>query len=407
MSWPTLRIDAFVSTGSSTRQRAIAIERALTHEAAVPDRDVPRLAQAPSTPPSRPASREPAPCRRRPAAPPFAAPAPVRHQRLEVLERVHERVVLHDRFRGRRELGDQRPEPQRREQRVAPLARRALETGTARVRTPRRRRCESSPARGSAAPDRRRSVRPSRASSAVTSSARASSASSEPKVEIRSRAPFSPMPGTPFTLSMESPISARTSTTWSGRHAELLGHARGIEPGALVARVVDADAVADQLEEVLVAGDDRHLEAGRRRLRRQRADHIVGLEARAGEDGHAHRLARLVHPGDLLPQVVAASPRGWPCSRRTAWRGRSRRPGRTRRRCSRADDRPAACAASSRSRRRRWWTCHPGRSGRGWRDTPGTSGCCRRSGRGCAPAMDTSRYHPPRRVEAGACTSKV
>jgi hypothetical protein len=41
-------------------------------------------------------------------------------------------------------------------------------------------------------------------------------ASSEPWVEIRSRAPFSPMPGTPFTLSVASPISASTSTTCAG-----------------------------------------------------------------------------------------------------------------------------------------------------------------------------------------------
>ena len=34
---------------------------------------------------------------------------------------------------------------------------------------------------------------------------------------ISSRAPFSPMPGTPLMLSTLSPISASTSTTWSGR----------------------------------------------------------------------------------------------------------------------------------------------------------------------------------------------
>ena len=48
------------------------------------------------------------------------------------------------------------------------------------------------------------------------------------------------------------------------RDAELLLHARGVVPGALVARVEDADAVADELKEVLVAGDDR-----RRRSRRR------------------------------------------------------------------------------------------------------------------------------------------
>jgi hypothetical protein len=50
----------------------------------------------------------------------------------------------------------------------------------------------------------------------VTVAAPASSDSSEPNCVIRSRAPFSPMPGTPLTLSEVSPISASTSTTCSG-----------------------------------------------------------------------------------------------------------------------------------------------------------------------------------------------
>ena len=73
------------------------------------------------------------------------------------------------------------------------------------------------------------------------------------------------MPGTPLTLSIESPISASTSTTCAGATPNFSHHAVGVVPGAFVARVVDADAVADQLEEVLVAGDDRRLEAVPRR----------------------------------------------------------------------------------------------------------------------------------------------
>jgi hypothetical protein len=85
---------------------------------------------------------------------------------------------------------------------------------------------------------------------------------------------------------------------------ELLLYSGGVVPRALVARVVDADAVADELEEILVAGDDRHPEPRRGRLHRQRADHIVSLESLGGEDRHPHRLAGLVHPGNLLPQIV-------------------------------------------------------------------------------------------------------
>jgi hypothetical protein len=49
------------------------------------------------------------------------------------------------------------------------------------------------------------------------------------------------MPGTPATLSLVSPTSASTSTTCDGLHAELLDDARCVEPGAVLARVVDAD----------------------------------------------------------------------------------------------------------------------------------------------------------------------
>jgi hypothetical protein len=80
-------------------------------------------------------------------------------------------------------------------------------------------------------------------------------------------------------LSIESPISASTSTTWSGAR-RTSPHALGVVPRALVARVEHADAVVHELEEVLVAGDDRHLEAlSAARRTRQRADHVVGLEA--------------------------------------------------------------------------------------------------------------------------------
>ncbi len=86
-------------------------------------------------------------------------------------------------------------------------------------------------------------------------------------------------------------------------YAELFDDAVGVEPEAFVARVVDLDAVADELEEVLVAGDDRHVEAGLARLSRQRADHIVGLVPRESEHGHAEGFARLAHPGHLFDEV--------------------------------------------------------------------------------------------------------
>ena len=87
------------------------------------------------------------------------------------------------------------------------------------------------------------------------------------------------------------------------QYPELLFHALGVVPRAFVPGVVDRDAVVHQLKEVLVAGDDRHLEAGRHGLRRQRADHVVGLVALRGDDRHTERLAGLVHPRDLLGEI--------------------------------------------------------------------------------------------------------
>ena len=59
-------------------------------------------------------------------------------------------------------------------------------------------------------------VRASRYLRCGSAGAASSSRSSVPWVAISSRAPFSPMPGTPFTLSMASPISASVSTTCPG-----------------------------------------------------------------------------------------------------------------------------------------------------------------------------------------------
>ena len=86
-----------------------------------------------------------------------------------------------------------------------------------------------------------------------------------PYVAIRSRAPFSPMPGTPLMLSIESPISASTSTTCSGATPNFSFTPVGVVPGAFVARVVDRMPSCDELKEVLVAGDDRDVEARRPR----------------------------------------------------------------------------------------------------------------------------------------------
>ena len=88
------------------------------------------------------------------------------------------------------------------------------------------------------------------------------------------------------------------------RDAELRPHPFGVEPGALVARIEHPDPVADELVEVLVAGDDRDVAAGGPGLLGQRADDVVRLELVVGQNRHAQRLARLVHGGHLRGQVV-------------------------------------------------------------------------------------------------------
>ena len=88
------------------------------------------------------------------------------------------------------------------------------------------------------------------------------------------------------------------------RHAKLLHHALGVEPGALVFWVIDLDHVVDELEEVLVARHDRRVQAMSRRLARQCPNHIVRLKPLGREDGDSQCFARLEHPRNLFGQVA-------------------------------------------------------------------------------------------------------
>ena len=87
------------------------------------------------------------------------------------------------------------------------------------------------------------------------------------------------------------------------RDAELLLHAFGVEPRPGLTRVEDLDGAADELEEVLVAGDERDLEALRRRLLGQRAHDVVGFVAARRQDRHAEGAARLVDQRHLVDQI--------------------------------------------------------------------------------------------------------
>ena len=146
---------------------------------------------------------------------------PAARQRLSqlahLLDRGRRAVVLADRLGVRRVFHDERAESEPREELEAALARRAAVAQSLRRRIRPERRCGFAPARGSAAHRPHGASNPSRYRLFVTSAACASSCVERRRTaRSRSRAPFSPMPGTPLMLSMESPISARTSTTCDG-----------------------------------------------------------------------------------------------------------------------------------------------------------------------------------------------
>ena len=88
-----------------------------------------------------------------------------------------------------------------------------------------------------------------------------------------------------------------------GRHTELVLDAAGVVPDAFVARIEHANAVAHQLKEVLVAGDDRDGVAGRGCALGHRANDIVGFIALLGQDRHAERLAGAMYEGNLFGQL--------------------------------------------------------------------------------------------------------
>ena len=223
-------------------------------------------------------------------------------QRGEVRRGPHDAVVLLDGRRRRRVLGDEGPEAERREEREAALRRRAA--------VPQRVRLERD---GHVRPD----------GDQLAAAARVVGV-------LLQRGPV------PFLLDVGGALQQRVEGAVrrdqlagalladardpldvvdrvahqrqhvdhpAGRDAELLPHSAGVVPRAGVARVEDAHAVADELEEVLVAGDDGHVVPGRAGLFGERPDDVVRLEPRVGQHRHAEGFARLAHPRRLFDQV--------------------------------------------------------------------------------------------------------
>jgi hypothetical protein len=95
---------------------------------------------------------------------------------------------------------------------------------------------------------------------------------------------------------------------------EHIGHARGrdAEPAldlghadaAVAKRVEEGRALVDELHHVLVAGDDDRLHARSGRLRRQRADDVVRLDAPLLDDGEPQGCHQSPDVGDLGTELL-------------------------------------------------------------------------------------------------------
>ena len=93
-----------------------------------------------------------------------------------------------------------------------------------------------------------------------------------------------------------------------GRKVPLL-HGLRRHPGQIgdaLTWIEHGDVVADQLERIAVAGADQHVEAGRLGLGRERADHIVGLEAFLFHVGDVEGLEHLLDQIELTFELVGS-----------------------------------------------------------------------------------------------------
>jgi hypothetical protein len=118
---------------------------------------------------------------------------------------------------------------------------------------------------------------------------------------------FSPTPGTPGILSMESPISARRSGICSGvtpifTFTAASSSTTRSPPRPLVVKTRTRGL--HELEHVLVGGDEDDVDGRIPHAIDERAQHVVGLEARDLEQGHPQRLEQPPHVRNLDPQIV-------------------------------------------------------------------------------------------------------
>ena len=300
---PDLPDRGALEDGRQHRQRPTAVERPLAHEPLVSERDVSRLPRGGG---QRNADERCPDGRRAIADQAHGQPGrlrDLRDQPLQLFDRPDDLIVTLHGFGRRRVFGDQRPEPEPGEEGVTALAARAAELELVGVKL--HADVGVDPDQLAALPGLIR-VRLEALAILLLRHLVGALEQDIERAESGDQVARAFLPDAGHALDVVDGVAHQREHVdhLAGRHPELLGDAGGIEPGAFVARVVDADAVTHQLEEILVPGDEGDVEAGSGSLRRQRAQHVVGFEARGGEDRDAQRLARLVDPRDLLPQIV-------------------------------------------------------------------------------------------------------
>ncbi len=138
--------------------------------------------------------------------------------------------------------------------------------------------------------------------SCLISPARASSVSRSPYSPISCAAVFTPMPGTPGTLSVESPISDCTSITLSGVTPNF-SNTSGDADLLVLHRVVHDHAVVHELHQVLVGRHDGDVGLHLAGLPRIGGDQVVGLEAEHFEARNVEGARRVADQRKLRDQV--------------------------------------------------------------------------------------------------------
>ncbi len=80
-------------------------------------------------------------------------------------------------------------------------------------------------------------------------------------------------------------------------------HLFGVVQLVVLGGIEHADVLVDELQHVLIAGDDDHVHAGGFGAAREGADHVVGLEARILQNRNPHGFEDAAHEGNLVEQV--------------------------------------------------------------------------------------------------------